>query len=368
MRVTQMLTQEIAAEIVKQTMIRLNRNINIMNDHGIIIASGNPERMNTIHDGAMEVLKTGKTVIIHDKDLVKWESSLPGINLPIHFNQKIIGVIGITGNPEEIMEFGELVKMITEMMLQQAFTAEQIEWQQKTKDHIFDDLLQDTLNEKSIQQRLELVGISLQPPFQVSVIETNKPELKRIDFTHWVEGIFNKKHTLIGFLGVNQQFILSSGIPDTKVKDNLLKLIAKGQLKGINTKIGMGTSVTELTGIPHTYQESISSLTLGEPDQSLTAFKEIETKALLQKLDESSQQQYYGRILSGLSEKLIDTLEQFFANNLNLGECAKKMYIHRNSLIYRIKKIKEITGYNPQKTNDVITLQLAIWLRKMHKK
>ncbi|MDQ7863969.1 helix-turn-helix domain-containing protein [Peribacillus frigoritolerans] len=34
------------------------------------------------------------------------------------------------------------------------------------------------------------------------------------------------------------------------------------------------------------------------------------------------------------------------------GECAKRMYIHRNSLIYRLKKIKEITGYNPQVLHD----------------
>ncbi|KGA99017.1 hypothetical protein AJ85_15805 [Alkalihalobacillus alcalophilus ATCC 27647 = CGMCC 1.3604] len=51
--------------------------------------------------------------------------------------------------------------------------------------------------------------------------------------------------------------------------------------------------------------------------------------------------------------------------NLNIGDCAKKMFIHRNSLIYRLKKVKEITGYNPQELSDVIPLQLAIWLREM---
>ncbi|MFJ7509201.1 sugar diacid recognition domain-containing protein [Peribacillus simplex] len=65
-----MLTQEIAMEIVKQTTNRLNRNINIMDDKGTIIASGNRERIDQLHFGAMEVLKTGKPLIIHEKDIV----------------------------------------------------------------------------------------------------------------------------------------------------------------------------------------------------------------------------------------------------------------------------------------------------------
>ncbi|MDQ0271901.1 CdaR family transcriptional regulator [Cytobacillus purgationiresistens] len=363
-----MLTQEIAAEIVRQTTIRLNRNINIMDDQGMILASGNPERIHQIHDGAREVLRTGKTIIIHEDDLNKWENSLPGINLPIQFKQKIIGVIGITGNPEDIMEFGELVKMITEMMIEQSSVADQLEWQQKIKDHIFDDLLQENLNEKSIHQRLELVGITIKPPYQVSVIETGANHLKRNDIIQFFEGIFNKNHTLIGFLGVNQQFILTSGLPETKVKDKLMRTIDYWEAKGIVVKIGMGTSGDTMSHILHSYHESISSVTLSETHQLFATFKEVETKALLNQLDDKAQQLYYERILNGLSEKLIDTLEQFFASNLNLGECSKKMYIHRNSLIYRIKKIKDITGYNPQNTNDVITLQLAIWLRQMQSK
>lgn len=81
-----MLTREIAAEIVKQTMVRLDRNINIMDDRGKIIASGNSDRINTIHEGATEVLRTGRAVTISDKD-IQWKNSYPGVNLPIHFQK-----------------------------------------------------------------------------------------------------------------------------------------------------------------------------------------------------------------------------------------------------------------------------------------
>ncbi|ASS96986.1 hypothetical protein BS1321_25645 [Peribacillus simplex NBRC 15720 = DSM 1321] len=93
----------------------------------------NRERIDQLHFGAMEVLKTGKPLIIHEKDRHQWAGVLPGINLPINFQNVIIGVIGITGDPTELLEFGELVKMITEMMLHQALMAEQLEWKQHLK-------------------------------------------------------------------------------------------------------------------------------------------------------------------------------------------------------------------------------------------
>lgn len=75
-------------------------------------------------------------------------------------------MIGITGDPDEIFEFGELVKMITEMMIQQSFSLDQLEWQQKAKDHLFDDLLQDSIEDSSIEQRFKLFEIHLLPPFK----------------------------------------------------------------------------------------------------------------------------------------------------------------------------------------------------------
>lgn len=206
-----MLTQEIASEIVKQTTIRLNRNINIMNEKGTIIASGNPNRINQVHFGAVEVLLTGKALIINEHNLHKWEGALPGINLPIEFQQLIIGVIGITGNPIEIMEFGELVKMITEMMIQQSFMTEQLEWKQRLKELVFEDLLKDSFNQELAQQRLNLIGTKLEPPYQVAVMEIGTNQLKRSDFIQTFEDIFDEKHTLIGFLTlIDYSFLLQN--------------------------------------------------------------------------------------------------------------------------------------------------------------
>jgi carbohydrate diacid regulator len=360
-----MLTQEIARDIVEQTTIRLNRNINIMDNTGTIIASANPTRVNQVHDGAIEVLHTGQTLIIHQQERAKWNRSLPGINLPIEFQDDIVGVIGITGNPDEIREFGELVKMNTEIMLRQAYLMEQLEWKQRLKDQIFDSIIKGSFDLKTLQQKLELIDMAIKPPYQVSILEVSSSSLKRSQLMEVFEQLFSFHETFVGFLGMKQMYILTTGIQIENVQRKLTKTIEHFALKGITARVGSGRSVPLLNEIPLSFQESIHALTLGEVDKPFISYTEIKSKALIYQLDNETKKRYYEPILENLSAKLIDTLNHFFQCNLNIGECAKKMFIHRNSLIYRLKKVKEITGYNPQELSDVIPLQLAIWLHEM---
>ncbi len=117
----QFLSYELAQEIVERTMKILNKNINVMNEDGIIIGSGEKERINQVHDGALLVLKKGKSVVIDEKSAAGLKGAKPGINLPIQFNNQIIGVVGITGEPEQIQNYAELVKMAAELVLEQSF-------------------------------------------------------------------------------------------------------------------------------------------------------------------------------------------------------------------------------------------------------
>jgi carbohydrate diacid regulator len=363
-----MLTLELAKEIVEQTMIRLNRNINIMNNKGIIIASGDSSRLNQLHFGAFEVLRTGEPLIITDAEMETWQGSLPGINLPIQFQNHIIGVIGITGNPSDILEFGELVKMITEMMIEQSFIAEQLEWKQRLKEQVFEELIQENNDDEPISQKLNLLGIKLEPPFHVGIIEIGMNDLKRAEFIKIFENILNDKQAIVGLLNVNRLFFLTSSLEENKLIQKLSIALNTMNSKKISIRIGIGSTVTHKQHIHHSFYEAQQTLRLGGSDQKLITFANIETKALIDGLDERSKLQFRNRILGNLSEKLIDTLDHFFAHNQNIGECAKSMYIHRNSLIYRIKQIKEQTDYDPQILNDAITLQLAVWIHRRNEK
>ncbi|UTR06043.1 helix-turn-helix domain-containing protein [Alkalihalobacillus sp. LMS6] len=359
-----MLTNDIAIEVVEQTTRRLNRHINIMNHNGMILASSDPTRVNQIHDGAVHVLKTGESLTIHKKDRAKWMTAKPGINLPIEFQGTIIGVIGITGNPAEIWEFGELVKMNTEMMITQAHLFEQSEWKQRVRDQLFHELIQENASPQSLTNKAKQATFQLVPPFQVSLIRANAVNMKRSVLLNLLSTIFNEQTTLIGYATVDQVYLLTTAQHSDTVSKKVQKLHALLQQKNVSVHIATGTARDDLSSIASSYQEAKAGLELGKGP--VTSFHEIQTRALLREMPSQSQKHYYESILGDLAEKYLDTLEHFFTHNGNIGECAKSMFIHRNSLVYRLKKIHDSTGYDPQRFDDSVPLQIAIWLKRLN--
>ncbi|MTI59547.1 MAG: hypothetical protein FH762_06080 [Firmicutes bacterium] len=104
------LNPKLAKKIVDKTMNVLGKNINIMDCNGIIIASGERKRVNSFHEISTKVFEKGSTIIIGENEAEKYKGVKSGINLPIKFNSKIIGVVGITGKIGEVEGYGEIVK------------------------------------------------------------------------------------------------------------------------------------------------------------------------------------------------------------------------------------------------------------------
>lgn len=115
------LLKELAAEIVDRTMSIIRHNINIMDENGVIIASGDRSRIGDEHAGAKDALSGKSGISISPDECSDLAGTKPGVNLPIVFHDEIIGVIGITGAPSKVSPYGELVKMAAEMTVEQAF-------------------------------------------------------------------------------------------------------------------------------------------------------------------------------------------------------------------------------------------------------
>ena len=91
-----MLPDDIAQKIVDATMsIIENKNVNIMNNEGIIIASGEKHRINTYHKGAHDVITSSKTIEIYPEELDRFPGARQGINMPIKIGEKTAGVVGV---------------------------------------------------------------------------------------------------------------------------------------------------------------------------------------------------------------------------------------------------------------------------------
>ena len=65
---------------------------------------------------------------------------------------------------------------------------------------------------------------------------------------------------------------------------------------------------------------------------------------------------------------MIKTIEVFFKLDLNLSEASKELYVHRNTLIYRLDKIQKYTNYDIRKFNDAVLFKIAFFLWKQENK
>jgi len=128
------ITHEYAQSIVEKTKNLLGKNINIMNSLGIIVGSKDKSRIDTFHEGAAEVIKTGKEIEITSKQASELEGVKPGVNLPIYLNNRIVGVVGITGDPDEVRPYGQLLKISVEAMLTQLYLSEQLRMEQNANE------------------------------------------------------------------------------------------------------------------------------------------------------------------------------------------------------------------------------------------
>jgi carbohydrate diacid regulator len=113
------LDHDLAQDIVDRAMAILPCNVNVMDSQGLILGSGEPERINTRHEGAQLVLANGRVVEIDAPTAKHLKGVQPGINLPLMLDQRLIGVLGITGEPEQLRTYAELVRMTAEMLVSQ---------------------------------------------------------------------------------------------------------------------------------------------------------------------------------------------------------------------------------------------------------
>src|SRR4051812_14949332 len=140
------LDQSLATEIVNRTMKIIKRNINVMNENGVIIGSGDQTRIDSFHEGAIRVIETQSGFEISELEAEQLHGVKAGINLPINDHDKVVGVIGITGPPDEIRNYGELVKMAAEMILQQAILIDEMQWDERLKEELTMQMLHGTKN------------------------------------------------------------------------------------------------------------------------------------------------------------------------------------------------------------------------------
>ncbi|KPU27864.1 hypothetical protein TR13x_00445 [Caloranaerobacter sp. TR13] len=372
------LNYELAQKIVDKTMDVLGKNINIMNNQGIIIASGDSERINTFHEVAFNVIKEKKPIKIMKQETYLYKGVKSGINLPIYFHGNIIGVVGITGEVSEVSSYGELVKNFVELMLQQEFLNKQIELENRTRENFYQQLLSNSIEDKEvIKDRAELLKIKTGIYRGVILVKPTIDNCKTL--TNKILMLYDyldfKEDDCVFIRGEFIVIIKAFKSDDADSVNSLILEIAKSLEKELvkrNYKpfFGIGQPLKGLEKLYLSYQSAKYALKVGEKlsyvyKNRIYYINQLNYDFFLPLIDKNIMS-YYIKHLANInlneifSEKEIGhTIEALIENDLNISKTAKKLFIHRNTLLYRLDRIKKMTGLNPKKAKDLFILLWA---------
>ena len=256
--------EKIAQRLLKKIMDNINYevNINIMNEYGEIIASGDEKRIGKIHLGALDVIKNAKSMEYFDYIDNDTESSKPGVNIPLYINKEIIGVVGVTGNPKEIKLIANMVKMITEILIEREIDIDkQILKQTTLNNYIYKIISKESYNYiSSINIWAENNNYSFNIDRNVCLIKIENND--KYDMYKISEYIINKlqkikyfyKQDIITYIG-NKQFIIIKSF-DSKEKIQDKKKIIKLFFKCLREEIKIDIKFSAMCGgIVNTLQD-----------------------------------------------------------------------------------------------------------------
>jgi len=139
---------------------------------------------------------------------------------------------------------------------------------------------------------------------------------------------------------------------------------------GISLLIGISEVHRHLSQMATALQEARSSISIGRafhPAKRIFAFRDMILERFLSEADPEVMARYHALIFNRkyarlLSDEMISTIECFFACSLNLSEAARRLYIHRNTLVYRLDKFQRATGLDLRQFDDAVTLRILMML------
>ncbi len=140
----------------------------------------------------------------------------------------------------------------------------------------------------------------------------------------------------------------------------------------INAVIGIGTIVTGIKDLPRSFKESQIALEVGkvfDTERTIVTYENLGIARLIYQLPTTLCEMFLKEIFKkgsivGLDHETLFTIQKFFENNLNVSETSRKLFVHRNTLVYRLEKIKKLTGLDLREFDDAIVFKVALMVKK----
>jgi carbohydrate diacid regulator len=246
------------------------------------------------------------------------------------------------------------------------------------KDNFIKNLLLDNLLLVDIYSRSKKLHIRMDVPRTVMIIEAE--EGKEVNSVETVrEFLATGSKDFITAVDENSVIVvkeITEEIPKTeleRIAKNIITSLEREGASGVH--IAYGSIVGELKEVSRSYKEAKMALDVGRiffEDREIIAYSELGIGRLIYQLPIPLCKMFIREIFGNKSpddfdEETITTINKFFENSLNVSETSRQLFIHRNTLVYRLDKLQKTTGLDLRVFEDAITFKIAMMVVKYMK-
>ncbi len=140
----------------------------------------------------------------------------------------------------------------------------------------------------------------------------------------------------------------------------------------LKVTVGLGTVVSTLKDLARAYKEAQAAIEVGkvfDTEKSVVNYENLGIGRLIYQLPTTLCEMFLNEVfkkgaLESLDRETLLTIQCFFENNLNVSETSRKLFVHRNTLVYRLEKIRKITGLDLREFEHAITFKVALMVKK----
>lgn len=356
------LTYDIGEEVIKRLKSYLNVPINIMDQNGVIIASTDEKRIGQYHSGAKQVIEENKEMILSPEEIHRYPGTRPGVNLPLFHFDHLVGVVGITGNPADVISAAGIIKAAVEIAIEQIYMQKQQVYKERALQSFLQKLFHPIgIDEEELKKEAAyILECSLNQNMFVMVFHLSNAHEKVESMANtmyqslhsplFLTYITNREIVAAFHESVNHEYIFRLAVSLKKQYDDLYA--------------GVGHPYASIKGLRKSYFQAIQALKFLKQQRSdhfLTFAEDWTIEQLIEGIPEELFQdvlERYVELFQNLDGEFLKTLTTYFDHNLHVNRSAQSLHIHRNTMLYRLEQINRKMGLNPKEFDDAVLLYI----------
>lgn len=366
------LSRHSAQQIVEQIGKLVRQNINLMDESGHIIASTDPKRIGSFHQGAYRIISEHLPELYITPEM-ETPSVRRGINLPLEVKGNVVGVIGITGGYQEVFSYGQIVKKMTEILIAEGWEQEQ----QRLDNRVLTRFLEEWVlgagmpNPQTLSDRGFALGIDIRTPRRVIVVSIRdvtaavaslQGQMRIEEVEKTVANCGKSWYGAISFRNAARQILLLPKRSEGEIQQ-FVQTIADTvyQTHGIGVLLGVDGQAADI----HTaYLQANRAWSIAAHRKSGIAwYSDLGAELILDDIPAEKKAEYLRRIFPEKKpeqiRECVTLLSAYFSAEGSLHEAAESLFIHKNTLQYRLRRLAEETGLDVRKPSQAPSLYLA---------